>query len=120
MSDTSWPDAGVRYEFPIDNQTNTRRWQDAFDAALTNKALSLEPSEPGSTFVDISGSCPRCGHAMLQSIEFAIVVGVEPVETETGIFNVVCNCTEGHAGRASADRGCGWGGANPVTISRPS
>jgi hypothetical protein len=43
-------------------------------------------------------------------------LGVEPVRTLMGVFDVQCNCSATHAGRDGQHRGCGWGGSNAVRL----
>jgi hypothetical protein len=112
-----WPNVTVRYDYPARTATNDQRWQDAIAAALKSASLQLLPRTAKGDVFDLTGSCPRCGHSMSQTIEFDVIVGVTPVKGRFGIFNVSCNCTENHGGRDANHLGCGWGGSIPVAFT---
>jgi hypothetical protein len=114
--DELWPDPDVPYDYPARTPTNEQKWKQAVAAAVNAQSLQLVPRPGGEDLFDLSGSCPRCGHAMSTEIEFEVIRGLLALPPSSGIFNVSCNCRRPHAGRDDKHLGCGWGGSIPVPL----
>lgn len=114
MSDETWPDPAVPYDYPARTLGNESRWKEAVAAALEDKTLELVGT--GGDTYDLIGRCPRCGHEICQAIEFDVITSVLPLESRFGMFGVRCNCTAAHDGRDDDHQGCGWGGSIPVPL----
>jgi hypothetical protein len=124
----AWPDAQAAYQFPGGSQTNQNTWQEAIDEAIGAGKLTLSPWGDG---MNLEGSCPRCGHALSQFLQFKVIApsaryflfrpSKAPARViENSSFNVVCSCQENHAGRPEDQTGCGWGRGLSTNISDPA
>ena len=110
-----WPSSEIGYAFPDSTIEVAEQWRRAIEGALRNGLMSIVQLD-GSDFFELSGSCPRCGHPMDQSLEFDVIRG-RTVHNRGGWFNVRCNCSSSHGGRPVDRRGCGWGGPIRVWLS---
>lgn len=123
------PDPDAAWGPPADTDAERARWQGAIDAALADGTLELRRST--TPFVlTLTGSCPRCGHPMTQTVERDVPRGFDAggrtgpdgagrrpvVEVR---LNVDCTCPSPHPGRPDGRLGCGWGGPLPVTLRTP-
>jgi hypothetical protein len=106
-----WPDQTIDWDYPSDDDANTAAWQTALSEALTAQTLQLTPD--GSTYYELHGDCPRCGHATSQTIPTSVIRGMAEAT-----FNFDCDCGRPHNGRPTSgisSEGCGWGGEIAVT-----
>lgn len=115
----TWPDPRAAYERPRDDDTNTRRWQGAVDAAIDGGRMDWRMTSDDDIFV-LTGACPRCAHDTEQSVERKWIRGLDNLPEGWVRWNFDCACNKPHRGRPEdAIPGCGWGGPIAITSKLP-